>query len=83
MKEEIQGSLEWLSNLIVKHGFFIMFLLLGWFCFKYLWFWIVMPILFILFIKQMSFVFGWQVWQVLDVKLIIASWIFVFTLFKK
>lgn len=52
MKKELEAVLEWISTLAKKYGILIMLCLVCWLGIKKAWFWIVLPILFCYFLKE-------------------------------
>jgi len=82
MKKEVEDVLGWLNELVGKYGFWLMIVFAIWLGVKKAWFWFFMPVLFFMFLNQLCLVFSWGFLAQIDIKLLIASWVFVFSLLR-
>lgn len=77
MKEFIEKNVEWFTGLLKKYGLLVVVCLIVYWGIKRVWFWLVMPILCLIFLKNFLR-FDWA--QSVNNATIIASWVFVFSL---
>jgi hypothetical protein len=83
MKSEIDSVLAWITETAAKYGLIALVLLAVWFGIKRVWFWVLMPIMFLIFLQQLAIIFGWGFVAKISTVSIIISWVFVFSCLKK
>lgn len=74
--------LDYAAESAKKYGKFLFVIVALWLGLKKIWFWVIMPLFCIAFLKQLSLFFGWTMFTPVNPMLMIMSWIFVFTLLK-
>jgi hypothetical protein len=74
--------LDYATSGIAKYGKLLFILVLLWLGLKKVWFWVIMPLLCIVFLKQLSVFFGWTVFSSINPFYMIGSWVFLFCLLR-
>jgi hypothetical protein len=82
MKEEVDSILAWLSDSVKKYGIIVLILLSIWLGIRRIWFWLVMPVMFLVFLQQLSALCQWKFINQINVFYLIISWIFIFSSLK-
>ena len=82
MKQEVNDIIKWGTDLITKYGILVFIGLALWLGLKKAWFWIIMPIFALIFLKQIAILCDIEIVSKISVSGLVVSWIFIFSLLK-
>jgi len=80
-KEFVAENVNWFGEQIKKYSFWVIIFLLFYWVSKRVWFWVIMPLMLSMIVKQ-SFIFYGST-LVINPSFCIVAWVFVFSLLRK
>lgn len=82
MKIELEKAGDVLLELISKYGIWVAIIVLIWLGLKKMWFWVFMPLAFLILLQQLACLNEWEAIAKVNPIWLIISWIFVFSFLK-
>jgi len=83
LKDNATEILTWFKELAVTFGKFLLVLYVIYYGCRKIWAWIVLPILFFVFLKQIALIGGYTFVDQIYISYLVVSWVFVFSVLKK